>query len=593
MSAEASQPISMLLVEEYFDREDERFLPSLRQISEWRKLAGFAGRWKKDHRPWARRQIFRYLQHPLNAPGHQPLVKQLFKHAEENRDDDSMASFLVVFDGLARYQRITKWQWDWESRQSWSEDVLRLPRNTIPLAMKQVKQIVNPFTREAQTLERTARYRESDRLFSYRTRYYLRRRAWRYFRRLGFQRPEAYCQAVTKALSRYRNESLTNGEDILESWGLMHACFGTSEHLEKTPSHIGFQAGKSFADLKPSPYFPELWRSERGFDSLFALLVSARSQLVQNWAMELLDRDHEDRLAAIKITRLIPLLNHDEDSISEFAARWFQRSAELATLSLDDWFQLLDAPNVNALDLICRSMSEHVRADRLSLQDCVRLACAAPVPVARMGLDWLQERSITTDDDRELLRQCAGAKCVATAGEMTTWVLSHFSTADRYDREQATAFLDSLNSGCRSAAWDWLVGGDSPGRDDPVLWSRLVESPYDDIRLPLIDVLQRRTVETGLSNDLLTPVWSAVLAGVHRGGRAKLKAIEQIKAAILKEPRRLDDLLPVLCIAVRSVRGPEMAAGLSAVVEIVTARPELEPAIRSALTELSIVEEPV
>jgi hypothetical protein len=120
-----------------------------------------------------------------------------------------------------------------------------------------------------------------------------------------------------------------------------------------------------------------------------------------------------------------------------------------------------------------------------------------------------------------------------------------------------------------------------------------VESPYDDIRLPLIDVLQRRTVETGLSNDVLTPVWSAVLASVHRGGRAKLKAIEQIKAAILKDSQRLDDLLPVLCVAVRSVRGPEMVAGLSAVVEIATVHPELWPAIGSELAELSIAEEAV
>ncbi len=43
-------------------------------------------------------------------------------------------------------------------------------------------------------------------LFSYRTRYYLRRRAWRYFRRMGFATPDAYPAAIAAALRRYRDE---------------------------------------------------------------------------------------------------------------------------------------------------------------------------------------------------------------------------------------------------------------------------------------------------------------------------------------------------------------------------------------------------
>ncbi len=74
MPQESTSRPSMLMVEEFFDHEDERFLDALRDIDQWRALAGFAGRWKKDHRPWARQQVLRYLQQPLNRIGHQPVV---------------------------------------------------------------------------------------------------------------------------------------------------------------------------------------------------------------------------------------------------------------------------------------------------------------------------------------------------------------------------------------------------------------------------------------------------------------------------------------------------------------------------------------
>ena len=69
----------MMLAEEYFANENELFLETVRQVSQPKSLAAFADRWKKDPRPWARKQIFAHLAQPLNCPGHQPVVKHLFK----------------------------------------------------------------------------------------------------------------------------------------------------------------------------------------------------------------------------------------------------------------------------------------------------------------------------------------------------------------------------------------------------------------------------------------------------------------------------------------------------------------------------------
>jgi hypothetical protein len=78
-----------------------------------------------------------------------------------------------------------------------------------------------------------------------------------------------------------------------------------------------------------------------------------------------------------------------------------------------------------------------------------------------------------------------------------------------------------------------------------------------------------------------------VLLGVHRGGRQKVKAVRQLADAIAAEPARAAALLPVLAVAIRSVRGPEMRAGLAAVMSLVAQRPELSGAVREKLPELN------
>jgi hypothetical protein len=79
-----------------------------------------------------------------------------------------------------------------------------------------------------------------------------------------------------------------------------------------------------------------------------------------------------------------------------------------------------------------------------------------------------------------------------------------------------------------------------------------------------------------------------VLLGIHRGGRAKLTALRQISDAVKADPQNAEALLPVLSVALRSVRPAEARAGLAAVVAAVNARPELEPLIRQALPELAL-----
>jgi hypothetical protein len=184
----------------------------------------------------------------------------------------------------------------------------------------------------------------------------------------------------------------------------------------------------------------------------------------------------------------------------------------------------------------------------------------------------------------------AKAESPAVAGEIATWALARVGTAETYQLDPVSSFFDSLVQETRDAAWAWLVTGNSPGYRDAVLWSRLAETPFDDLRLKLVDHLALRAKRP--DSDRLTPVWCAVLLGVHRGGRQKAKAVRQLAEAISAEPAKAATLLPVLSVAIRSVRGTEMRAGLAAVMTLVAQRPELASAVQKQLPELkfSVVE---
>lgn len=575
----------MLLVEEYFNGEDDRFVGALREVHSPKALAGLADRWKKDPRPWARRQQSAYLSEPFDSFGHNVVVKRLFKHAEATDDGELLARFLVSFDRLVRRVRKTQYRYDWQSRESWQEEYLAMPSNSLP--PDKTITVKDPRTgRERQVPVFIPR---QGFLFSSKTRLYLRRRAWRYFRKLGFQCPERYVPAVVRALKLYRDEDLQYGENILDSWGLLQACFRYSHVLEFRPVHIRLREDRGLNELEPAPRFPELWKKPEAAGELWSLVAEAQSRLVRLWAMQMLKREHAGRLAEMSAAEILVLLNHDDEEVQQFAADLLAACAdELARLPVSTWLKLLQTKSLIALQRITDLMARHVSAERLELADCIRLASAEPAPVARLGLEMLKQRRIATAEDREAIAAVSQARSAAVAGELAAWALRILGAAETYERDLVLRFFDSLSRPVRLTAWAWLTSGDSPGYDDPGLWCRLLETPYDEIRLNLVDELDRRSSLPGAGADDLSPVWCSVLLGVHRGGRQKLKAVHQVSEALARNPARAADLLPVLAVSVRSVRPAETRAGLAAVVAAVEARPELGPMVAEHLPELKL-----
>jgi hypothetical protein len=129
---------------------------------------------------------------------------------------------------------------------------------------------------------------------------------------------------------------------------------------------------------------------------------------------------------------------------------------------------------------------------------------------------------------------------------------------------------------------------DSPAAQDPGLWSALLESPYDDVRTKLVERLKKRQTLPGVKADGLAMLWQTVLLNIHRGGRAKLSALAQISRQIANEPQTAGLLMPVVAVAIRSVRPPEARHGLAAVVAAVERAPEVAEAVTRFLPELQL-----
>lgn len=573
---------SFLLVEEYFAHEDARFVESLRSFGQPGKLAGLAERWRNDPRPWARAQILNYLDQPMDRQGHQVVVKRLFKHAEAQGDAELMPAFLAAFDRLVRRQRRTRYRWDSQFRTSFQEEELFAPRNTLKGNAK-AKTARNP--RTGQVIQSYPRLPRNARLFTYHTRYYLQRRAWRWFRSLARRRPQDYVQAARAALLRFRDEDLAAGEHLLDSWSLMHLCFGEHDAVEFDNAHARLKEGRSMGELQAAPAFPELWKAEGASRALVDLAV-APARTVRVWAMHLLRTLHKDRLAALGAAAIKRLLDHDDEEVQQFGAELLTNASGLEKLPVTEWLELLTTRNLTALETVCACLEKHVTPGRLTLVQGVELACARPAPVARLGLRMLKQRTISTPEEREKLAALAGAACAAAGAELAAWALGILGAAGAYKTENALAFFDSLLLPVRAGAWAWLKP-ESPGWNDALLWSRLTESPHDDVRLKLVETLERRT-KLPSGRDGLPALWCTVLLNVHRGGRQKGKAIRQIGAEILRDPAQAETLLPVLSVALRSVRLPECRAALAAVVGAVEAHPALAGLVARLLPELEL-----
>ena len=590
MSTKDSRPSSLML-EECYAAADDRFLDEWVRFSRPEYLGRFIERWMTDSRLWARQQLIEYLQRNLNFPGHEVVVKRMYKHLHFNGDHELLAHFMVAFDRFVRRGRINSSWWNRETRELIREEKLFAKSN---------KTLQNETGRTAES--GTGKYKRTvslpdrlnkpgNRLFSQRTRYHLRRKVWRHFRWLSYRDADAFLSAMTTAIVQYCDDDFALGENIIDNWSLMHVCYFHSDMLKFGAAHTNLRPGNSLADLSAAPYQPELWQRPDSSPYLLQIVTTANSALARVWAIELLQRDHRDATLRIEMHSLLRLLAHADPRVQQFALDIFELHQGLAHLPIKTWLELLDQCDHALLPIICAAMKKHVSAARLDTPQLIQLTSARPVPVTEFGFEFLKARHSERPLNNGELTSLSRVRCEAMAGEITTWALSILDK-EFYQTNDVVEFFDALSESMRNASMSWLELSGSRGYNDAALWARLVETPFDDVRLRIVECLHRRTKLPAAETDALAPIWCAVILGVHRGGRSKLKAISQVQAAILKQPARSTELLPVLAVAIRSLRLPERRSALAAVASIVREHPQFHVELQSLVPELQWIDVP-
>ncbi|HVY46142.1 MAG TPA: hypothetical protein VHB21_09695, partial [Minicystis sp.] len=248
---------STLLLDEYFEREDPRFLDELYASKAEKKLQALGARWASDARPFARAALLSYIDDGCDRPHHRPLVKKLFKELEQKGDDEALAHFAVAFDRLVRRALVRRTRWDVAAGEVTSVTRLRT--------------------------EYPAPWAGDDGVtFSLVTRQYLRRRGFRYFRRIAHADLARYRRGVARALALYEDAHLARPEQLLDAWTFVHVVYGESPVIERRARGVVVAPGRALSELEPAPMFPEAWRG--AFADVLGLALAARARPVRAFA---------------------------------------------------------------------------------------------------------------------------------------------------------------------------------------------------------------------------------------------------------------------------------------------------------------------
>jgi hypothetical protein len=294
---------------------------------------------------------------------------------------------------------------------------------------------------------------------------------------------------------------------------------------------------------------------------------------------------HAESLPTIPLASLLRLIDHSDIDVAGFAAEILNNPRTVSSFPMSTWMGLLATRNSTVVATICQAFRKHVSFERVTLSQAIELAARLAVPVAGLGLDLLATKSVHSENDHRELAKLSLAQCRALGKQIAEFAVARLNVPRLYRLDELTAFFDSKLQTMREGSFAALAEK-SPAAVDPAFWARLFESPYDDVRFELVDRLSKRASLPGASTGSTANLWQSVLLNINRGGRAKLKALRQIAGRIASEPSSAGLLLPVLAIAIRSVRPPEARHGLAAIVTAVERDSSLEEAVRRELPEL-------
>ena len=592
-------PGSWLRVEALLESGDPEFVDELRRIQDADRLGSFAKVFFNDKRVASRRLLLAYLNAPFNAFRHEAIIKRLFKLAEAAQDDEVMAYFMVGLDRSIRREKKTRNRYDWSTRESWVEDFVRTPRGTT------MPRTGNPFIYQnrmtgepmaASSLEQHERIF----LFSLPTRKYLRRRVWRYFRQTGKKDGDRYVEAIRKGLELYTDRDCKDGLAMLDNWSLVHALFRHSDAIVAKSRSWKLAEGRSLSELRSAPAFAAAWA--KNAEPLMCLLDDAACRPVRQWCVAVLQEQHADAVRRTALERLLRWIRSEDEELARFGADLLSRSSSLGSVQVSTWLQLIRDANSEALPVVCQLMQQTLSPNVVSLKESVEMACSRSVPTAELGLAWLESKTPQNDADFRDLLIALEAESEFIRPKLVSLVRQKLDVVQANRAEWILEYLDSRHADVREIGWTWLQQRSEVAKDYH-LWQRLVETPYDEVRLNVIELLHFESEQLALANknelvwidarklqpDRIRFLWATALLNIHRGGKQKPGIVSAIVRRLQSHSEEANVLLPILAVALRSVRSMEWKAGLAGIVTLVEKNPEVSALVGTHFPELNLL----
>ena len=591
-------PGSWLRVEELIENGDPEFVKELRRIHDADRLGSFAKVFYNDTRTASRRLLLLYLRTPFNAFRHEALLKRLFKLAEAAKDDEVMACFMVGLDRSIRREKRTRNRYDWTTRESWIEEHVVTPRGT------EMPKKGNPFIyQNRMTGEPMAAPtpEKSDRMFLFKmaTRKYLRRRVWRYFRQLGKSDLDRYATGISKALVQYTDKDCKDGLAMLDNWGMVQTLFKHSDVIVSKSRTWKLAEGRSLSELRSAPAYASAWLKDA--EPLLSMLDLAACRPVRQWSVGMLREHHAKALSQTSLDRLFRWIRSEDAELARFGAELFSQSNVLGSVQTKTWLQLIQQANPDVLDIVCKLVMKTLTADAVSLRDAMDLACSRSVPVAELGMAWLESKESHSDQDFQDLLLSLDAESEHIRPKLVDQVRRKLDRVESKRSQWILEYLDSRFPDVRDVGWTWLQERNEVARDYH-LWQRLIETPYDDLRLRVIGLLQYESLPKfskssqsmlvdakSLSPEGIRFLWATALLNIHRGGKQKPGIVKAMIGRLHVHREEANDLLPILAVALRSVRATEWRAGLVGLVTWIEKNPEVSDMVQSHFPELNLL----
>jgi hypothetical protein len=218
---------------------------------------------------------------------------------------------------------------------------------------------------------------------------YLRRRAWRYLRRMGQTRPGCYVDAAADVLACYAESTAWYG-----TWVANHIFYHETGEYDRTTFHYG----KGGLDLNERA-FAALWR--RSPRPLFGLLERARSDRVRWFAAECLKADFRASLREVEPAWVARLVGVRSAAVDDFVI-WvlanvpkFEQGAFRSLGLHEAVLRLFDSPSHAARAYAADYARAHARD--LPVDELVRLADNDNEAVRALAADLLQARDPRKD----------------------------------------------------------------------------------------------------------------------------------------------------------------------------------------------------